>query len=241
MTEPLAPLNDHTPQRVLAVMPHPDDTEFYCGATLATWAARGAEVFIAIVTDGSKGSNDPDMTPERLIVLRQAEQRAATQRLGGRETFFLGFPDGYLQPTLEVRRAITRLIRQVKPDAMVIPDPDVHYYDNYINHPDHRATGEAALYAFQPAANNRFFYPELLDEGLEPHQIKELYLAGAAKPNIEIDVTAGYDARIAALREHHSQFSNMDELEKNLREGEGKVQEDGAKRYTEEFRRFHYT
>lgn len=237
MPDDLTRLNDHTPGRVLVVMPHPDDTEFYCGAVLAVWASRGAEIYICIVTDGSKGSDDPEMTGERLFALRQAEQRAATLALGAKDTIFLGVPDGEVVPDLALRKRITRLIRQLKPDALVCPDPSVLYYESYINHPDHRAVGEAALYAFQPAANNRFFFPDLLAEGLAPHQIKELYLAGAKEPNVEIDVTTGIDALIAALREHRSQLPNMDELEKNFRDG-GTTLEDGSKRYTEKLRRF---
>ena len=237
MPDEITPLNDHTPGRVLAVMPHPDDTEFFCGGTLALWASRGAEVYICMVTDGSKGSDDPEMTAERLIAIRQEEQRASARVLGAQDTFFLGVPDGEVVPDPALRKRIVRLIRQLKPDALVCPDPSVIYYGDYINHPDHRAVGEAALYAFQPAANNRFFFPDLLAEGLEPHQLKEVYLAGAKEPNVEIDTTAALDTQIAALREHRSQLPNMDELEKEFRAG-GETLPDGSKRYTEKLRRF---
>lgn len=239
MPDEVQPLGDHTPARVLAVMPHPDDTEFFCGGTLALWASRGAEIHIAIMTDGSKGSSDPEMTSERLIAIRQEEQRAAAEELGAHEVHFLGQPDGYVVATLELRREVARLIRRVKPDALICPDPSAWYYNNYINHPDHRATGEATLYAFQPAAGNRFFYPELLDEGLPPHQIKELYLAGAVNPNVEVETTSLIEAQIAALRHHRSQFEDLDGLEKGMRD-EGETLADGTKRYVEKFRRFKY-
>lgn len=230
-----------TPRRVLCIMAHPDDTEFFCGATLALWARDGAEVTIAIVTDGSRGSNDPEMTSERLIPLRQAEQRAAAQALGAKEVLFLGYPDGYLVPDLDLRRALTRLIRQVQPDAVVCPDPTVYWYDEgYINHPDHRGTGQATLDAVQPAVGSRFFFPELLAEGYPPHQVKELYLAGALQPNVEIDVTATIGARLAALREHRSQIQNMDQIEQWAREEGEQTGSKEAPRWLEKFRRFKF-
>lgn len=238
MPDAITPLNDHTPGRVLCVMPHPDDAEFFCGGTLALWAARGAHVTIVIVTDGSKGSHDPDMTPERLFALRQAEQRAAAQALGAQDVIFLGVTDGEVVPDLALRKRIVRLIRQLKPDALVCPDPSVVYHEGYINHPDHRAVGEATLYAFQPAAANRFFFPDLLLEGLEPHQIKELYLAGSREPNVEIDTTTALDAQLAALREHRSQLPNFDAMERRWREEGGETADDGTKRFTEKLRRF---
>ncbi len=230
---------DPLPQRVLAIMPHPDDAEYYCGGALAWWAEQAVEVFIAIVTDGGKGSRDPAMTTARLIEIRQREQQAAALHLGAREVIFLGFPDGELLPTLEVRRELTRLIRRVRPDTVICPDPEVRFYGHSLNHPDHRATGEATLAVLKAATGNHLYYPEFQAEGLEPHRVQWLYLAGPAQPNVEVDVTATLAAKIAALGEHCSQFTNAEEYvarETSLIEAQPLA--DGSTRWVEKFQRF---
>src|SRR5689334_21131253 len=164
--------------RVLAIFAHPDDAEFSIGGSAALWADEGTEVFYCVVTDGAAGSNDPNQNLDELIQTRQAEQRAAAQVLGVKEVFFLGYADGTLQPTLELRRELTRLIRQIKPDRVIVSDPTAMFYgEDYINHPDHRAAAEAAVYAEYPSAVTRPIFPELLAEGFEPHQVKELYIS----------------------------------------------------------------
>jgi LmbE family N-acetylglucosaminyl deacetylase len=163
--------------RILGIFAHPDDPEFSMGGSAALWADQGHEVYYCIVTDGSAGSNDPNQDLRELVRIREEEQRAAARVLGVREVFFLGYKDGVLEPTLELRRELTRLIRHLKPDRVVCGDPTAFFYgDEYINHADHRAAAEAAVTAVFPSAPTRPIFPELLAEGLEPHQVKELYI-----------------------------------------------------------------
>jgi LmbE family N-acetylglucosaminyl deacetylase len=200
------------PLRILGVFAHPDDPEFSCGGSAAVWASQGAQITYVIVTNGAAGSNDPTQDLAALVSLRQAEQRAACAVLGVQEVIFLGYPDGTLQPTLELRRELTRLIRRLKPDRVVCGDPTSFFYgDFYINHPDHRAVDEATVHAIFPSAVSRPIFPELLAEGLEPHQVKELYMLGDDKQvNTFVDITGVLDSKIEALRCHKSQLDPGD-------------------------------
>jgi LmbE family N-acetylglucosaminyl deacetylase len=194
------------PLKVLAVFAHPDDAEFTIAGSVARWADEGAEVFYCVVTNGAAGSNSPDQDLGELVRIREQEQRAAANVLGVKDVFFLGYPDGTLQPTLELRRELTRLIRQIRPDRVLVSDPTAVFYgDGYINHPDHRAAAEAAIYAVFPSAVTRPIFPELLAEGFEPHQVKELYISGSTEPTIHIDISDTLDRKIEALRCHVSQ------------------------------------
>ncbi len=199
------------PFRILAIFAHPDDSEFSIGGSAARWADEGAEVIYCIVTNGAAGSNDPQQDLAELVRIREVEQRCAAQALGVRDVLFLGYADGTLQPTLELRRELTRIIRQLRPDRVVCSDPTaVLYGDDYINHPDHRAAAEAALYAVFPSAVTRPIFPELLAEGYEPHQVKEVYISGSVQPNLYVDISATLDRKIEALRCHKSQVDPGD-------------------------------
>jgi LmbE family N-acetylglucosaminyl deacetylase len=195
------------PLRVLGIFAHPDDPEFSMGGSAAVWASEGAEVFYCIVTDGSAGSNDPSQDLAELVREREREQRAAATACGVKEVFFLGYKDGVLEPTIELRRELTRLIRRLKPDRVVCGDPTAFFYgDAYINHSDHRAAAEAAVTAVFPSAVTRPIFPELLAEGLEPHQVKELYITYDEGPHVAyVDISAGLERKIEALRCHQSQ------------------------------------
>jgi LmbE family N-acetylglucosaminyl deacetylase len=202
---------EQTPRRVLAVMAHPDDIEFMAGGVLARWAREGASLHFLLLTDGASGSRDPAMARETLTAIRQDEQRAAAALLGGAELYFLGLPDGRLVATVELRLAIARVIRMVRPDTVITSDPRFYYSDDYINHPDHRAAGEATLAAIMPIANTRLAAPELLAEGLEPHDVHAIYLAGPEQANCWIPLSEqDAAAQIAALRAHASQVGEWD-------------------------------
>lgn len=202
---------EETPRRVLAVMAHPDDIEFMAGAALARWARAGAELHFLLLTDGDSGSRDPEMTRAALVAMRHREQREAAAMLGAASVSFLGHPDGRLVASIELRLAIARAIRSVRPDAVVTSDPRFYYSDDYINHPDHRAAGEATLAAVMPLANTRLAAPELLAEGLEPHDVAAVYLAAAEKANHWVPLTEEDAAlQIAALRAHASQVGDWD-------------------------------
>lgn len=224
-----------TPRRVLVIMAHPDDAEFGCAGSVARWVEAGAEVIYCIVTDGAAGSNDPEIDLEALAQQRQAEQRAAAEKVGVKEVHFLGYPDGSLQPTLEVRRDLTRIIRQVRPDRVVCQDPTTVFVNgSYINHPDHRAAGEAAIYAVFPSAVTRPVFPELLQEGLEPHQVAELYLDLTLEPTVYVDITATIDRKVEALLCHKSQVGP--EVEQWIREWNAETGKKAGCAYAEAFR-----
>lgn len=194
------------PDRAMVVVAHTDDAEFMAAGTAALWAREGAEVVYVIVTNGDKGSDDPEMTSDRLRVLREAEQRRAASVLGVRDVIFLGYEDSMLQPTLELRRDIVRVIRTYRPHTLITFDPTTRFItDNYPNHPDHRATGDATVDAVFPAARDRLTFPQLLAEGLEPHKVRELWLGASTSPNHWVDIEPVLEQKIAALRMHESQ------------------------------------
>lgn len=195
------------PDKGMVVVAHTDDAEFMAAGTAALWAREGSEVIYVIVTNGDKGSDDPDMTSDRLRILREAEQRRAAAILGVREVVFLGYEDSMLQPTLELRRDIVRVIRAYRPQTVITFDPTTRFItDNYPNHPDHRATGDTTVDAVFPAARDRLTYPELLAEGLVPHKVRELWLGASTSPNHWVDIEPVLEQKVAALRMHKSQI-----------------------------------
>jgi len=198
--------------RILVIVAHPDDIEFGMGGTVARWTLEGADVSYCMVTDGSAGSNDPNVDLSKLAQTRREEQMAAAAVVGVEDVHFLGYKDGVLEHTLELRRELTRLIRKLKPDRVVTMDPTLIFFDegNYINHPDHRAAAEAAIYATFPSAETRPIFPELLAEGLEPHKVSELWLVFSEKPNTHVDITATIDRKIESLACHVSQVGGQD-------------------------------
>ena len=205
------PAEEAGPKRIAVIVAHPDDAEFICAGAVARWAAEGHHVSYVLLTSGDKGSEDPKVTPEQLMATREAEQRAAAAVLGVKELYFMHYEDAMLVPDIAMRREMVRLIRRLKPDLVVCQDPTVRYVDqSYLNHPDHRAAGEATLDAIYPAARDRMTFPELLTEGLEPHKVKEVYLAGAKDPDVAIDITDYMDIKLASLRAHASQIGDWD-------------------------------
>jgi LmbE family N-acetylglucosaminyl deacetylase len=228
------------PKKIAVIVAHPDDAEFVCAGTIARWVDEGHEVVYVLLTSGDKGSDDPEMTPERLAATREAEQREAARILGARDVIFMRRPDGELGPNLELRREIVRVIRRLKPDVVVCQDPTVRWVDTqYINHPDHRAAGEATLAAVFPAARDRMNFPELLAEGLEPHKVREIYLAGAQTPDVAIDITEYLERKLESLRAHVSQIGDWDP-EPMVREWakETAEQHPGNGNYVESFKYF---
>ena len=191
---------------VLTIFAHPDDAETSAGGTLLTWAAEGAALTLCLITDGDKGTSDPKDTREDVITRRRREQDVAAARLAA-EQIWLGYEDGMLQPTLELRRDLVRVIRRVRPDTVVTHDPTVFFrHDVYINHPDHRAAGQAVIEAIYPAAKKPLAFPGLLAEGLEPHVVSEIWLALSDEPNTWVDISGVLDEKIRLICEHASQF-----------------------------------
>ncbi len=202
------------PARVLSIHAHPDDQEFTVAGTLAKWARAGSHIVTVCLTSGEAGSNQhtpADMTRERLVKIREEEQRAACRVLGIAEVVFLGGEDGMLQPTLALRRELTRVIRRYRADAVVCGDPTVRFYGTrYLNHPDHRVAADVVLDAVFPSAGTRFIFPELLDEGLEPHHVREVWVHGSERADAFVDIARVLDLKISALREHRSQMGDWD-------------------------------
>lgn len=192
--------------RVLLVTAHPDDAEFHFGATVAALIDGGAEVRYLVCSDGAQGGPGDGSPADRVASTRMAEQRAAAASLGVREVMFLGLPDGRLEPSLDLRRAITAQIRRQRP-ALVL----THYPRRVLNipieasHPDHIAVGEATLAAVYPDAGNARAFPDLALAGLAPHRVREVWVPGYERPNHYVDATPYLDRKGDALRCHRSQ------------------------------------
>lgn len=200
----------YIPERALVIAAHCDDIEFGAAGTVAKWTEAGAQVTYCIVTDGSAGSNNPETDLRELVVIRQAEQRASAEAVGVTDVRFWDYPDGILEPTMALRKDLTRLIRQVRPNLVMSFDPETMIYTNpdYINHPDHMAVAQATLYAVFPSAGARPIFPDLLAEGLEPHDIDKLYFFLSQKPTHFVDITPYHEHKLAALRCHASQLND---------------------------------
>lgn len=199
-------------ERALVVISHPDDGEFAAGPTIAQLTRAGVRVDYVVTTDGSKGTEDPTVTPEQLAATRVAEQRAAADILGVGEIVHLGYPDGYLTPGLDLRRDIVRQLRRLRPDLVITQNPQRRLDHNpFIGHPDHLATGEATLAAVYPAARDRLNFPELwTDEHLEPWKVRQVLLTGVEQPNLWLDIADTFDIGLAAILAHESQVTRED-------------------------------
>jgi LmbE family N-acetylglucosaminyl deacetylase len=206
-------------ERALVVISHPDDGEFGAAATIAQLTRAGVQVDYVVTTDGSKGTEDPELTPAELAATRVAEQRAAAEILGVGEIVHLGYPDGYLSPTLDLRRDITRQIRRFRPDLLITQNPQRRLdHDPYIGHPDHLATGEATLASVYPAARDHLHFPELwTDEHLEPWKVRQVLLMGVEEPNLWLNVADSFEIGLRALLAHASQLDG-DEVTERVRE-----------------------
>ena len=215
----MTPAEGNGRARVLVVLAHPDDPEYFCGATVARWAAEGLDVTYCLVTSGDKGADGQGVDAHELALRREGEQQAAADVLGVRRVLFLRREDGALEPDLDLRRDIVRVIRQVSPDILVTCDPTTIFpRRTRINHADHRAVGMATIDAVYPAAGSALFFPELLAEGLQPHKVRQVYLAGSQNPDTAVDVTDFVERKLEALRCHRSQIADFEEVALGVRE-----------------------
>ncbi len=213
------PLVTDVPERALVVMAHPDDADFSCAGTVALWTEGGAEVTYLMVTDGDAGGDELTMDSSEIAAMRQEEQRKAAAEVGVEDVRFLGHPDGRVLASLELRRDISRVIRQVRPQRMVIPSPERDWGSIAASHPDHMATGEAAMNAVYPDARNPHAHRELLaEEGLKPWTVPEVWIAGGPRPNHRSDITTSFERKVAALAAHKSQIGDIAGLEPMLRQ-----------------------
>jgi LmbE family N-acetylglucosaminyl deacetylase len=211
-------LDDADVARVLVITAHPDDVDFGAAGTVAGWTDAGIEVTYCVVTDGGAGGYDEDFPRAEVPALRRAEQTAAAKCVGVHDVRFLGYPDGVVEATLDLRRDLARVIRQVRPDRVVCPSPERNYVRMPPSHPDHRAVGSAALDAVYPDARNPFAFSELRErEGLAPWTVREVWISGSPSPTHFVDVTATFGRKLAALRAHVSQTGQMADLEERIR------------------------
>ena len=225
--------------RGMVVVAHADDAEWGCSGTVARWCAEGWDVVYVVCTDGSKGSDNPDTTGEELAEFRRREQENAARVLGLSEVVFLGYPDAYLEPTLALRKDITRQIRRQRPDVLICMNPARSLSgDGYLGHPDHFASGEAAMSAVYPSARDHLTFPDLLhDEGLEPHKVRELWVVDHEDSDYYVDVTDHVETAVRALQAHRSQVS-PETADRYFREGRRRVGERVGVPYAEHFKRF---
>lgn len=224
-------MTDQRPiNRILVVTAHPDDVDFGAGGAVATWTAQGVDVGYCIVTDGDAGGFDPTVPRDQIARIRRLEQTEAAKVLGVTELTFLGYPDGRLQATLDLRRDISREIRRFRPDVVVCQSPVRDFSRIYASHPDHLSAGEATLSAVYPDARNPFTFTELVDEGFEPHAAWQVWMMTGPNPTTFIDTTDVFDRKIEALLCHKSQHQNPDGLGSRIRSWNEAIAQTGGLR-----------
>ncbi len=199
-------------RRLLVIVAHPDDAEFSAGGTVARWTAEGGEAHYLVCTDGAAGGTDPSHTAEWLRETREREQWAAAEYLGVSDVYFLRHRDGEILPTIELRTEIARHVRRLKPDVVIIPSPERTWvpYGLRIHHPDHLAVGEAALSALYPGVGNAWTFTTLLDEGLGPHTVPEIWITNTSAPNYAVDVSGTLGRKVQSILLHASQMKGRD-------------------------------
>lgn len=204
----------------MVVAAHPDDMDFGIGGTISSLTGAGVLVSYCIATDGDAGGFDPEVPRSQIPGIRRAEQRAAAEVLGVSDITFLGYRDGQLTVSQELRRDICREIRRTRPQVVLTLSPERNWQHLSASHPDHLAAGEATVQAIYPDARNPFAHPSLLaDEGLTEWVVEELWLFGSPNPNKFVDVTERFPAKLAAVAAHTSQVGHLGEaLAERLRE-----------------------
>ena len=227
----------YVPTRAMFIVAHPDDIEFGCAGTVARWTAGGAEVAYVLVTSGDVGIDKPGMTRERATEIREAEQTAAAAEVGVTDVTYLQEPDGMVVNTLDLRKRLVREIRRFKPEVVATFDPTAMFIaETYVNHPDHRAVGEAAVDAVFPASGQPLIFPELEDEGLSAHKVRKLFVVAFGSPGTTVvDITDTMDTKLNSLRKHTSQLGEWDP-EEMLREWASNAAKDTPHDYVESFR-----
>jgi LmbE family N-acetylglucosaminyl deacetylase len=211
-------LPDSEVSRALAIMAHPDDVDFSAAGLIAQWTAAGIEVTYCLVTDGDAGGFDQSIPRPEMAQIRRREQTAAAKLVGVDQLIFLGYPDGRVEANLDLRKALSRVIRQTRPDRVICQSALMNYERIYGSHPDHLAAGQASIAAIYPDSRNPFAYPELMaDEQLEPWTVRETWVPIATNSNHSVDITSHMDLKIAALRAHASQHRDADGMEGRIR------------------------
>ena len=225
------------PGRIMVISPHPDDIDFGCNGTVAKWTGQGREVVYVICTSGDKGTDNPNIKPETLARIREEEQRTAAKTVGVNRVDFLRMKDGELENNTDLRCRLVKMIRTHQPAYVVSMDPANTLFENpYVSHKDHRETAIAVFDAIYPAARNKNFFPELLEEGFMPHSVLGIFFFATPNPNTWIDITETMDTKIAALQSHKSQIADFKDLEPWLRERHTEIGKPKGFSYGEAFR-----
>lgn len=225
------------PKVILGVAAHPDDLDFGMAGSIATWVKQGAQAYYLILTNGNKGSDNRTISPEMLRDTRRDEQRKAAEILGVSEVFFCDYEDGDLTCCTDSKRDIAKIIRQVKPDVVMTMDPTMVYNTEmgFINHPDHRAAGQATLDAVYPHARDHLAFPELMERGLEPHEVNTVLLFNFEKHNFCVDISNEMETKLQALSAHESQFKNKQATLDMVRNHNQKIGTECGTQYAEAF------
>ncbi|MGD2013911.1 MAG: PIG-L deacetylase family protein [Desulfobacterales bacterium] len=224
-------------ERIMVISPHPDDVDFGCSGTIAKWRRKGVDITYVICTSGDKGADLP-MAPESIAAIREKEQVVAAEIVGVRKVRFLRLKDGELENNQEFRKLLVRVLRQYRPNVVFSMDPANHCFENvYVGHADHRAAALAVFDAIYPAARNRNFFPELLEAGLMPHAVNQIYFFGTANPNSWIDISETIETKIEALQAHKSQVGEFEDLSAWVRERFGQLGKEKGVAYAEAFRK----
>ncbi len=225
------------PKVVLGVAAHPDDLDFGASGTMAGFAKSGADVHYLIVTDGSKGSSDMTLSSSELIKIREKEQRNAVKAIGGKSVTFLGYPDGELEITMALKKDIVKVIRTLKPDVVITMDPSMLYSAErgFINHPDHRAAAQATLDSVFPLARDHMVFPELFANGYLPHKTPTVLLTNFNTNDFVVDITDTFPNKIAALKAHTSQISDIEEVKGWMSKIAGEIGKPSGFKYAEGF------
>ncbi len=210
-------MSDDDVSRILIITAHPDDVDFGAAGSVATWTDEGREVAYCVVTDGDAGGFDPTVPRAEIPTIRRGEQTAAAKVVGVSDVTFLGYPDGRLEVSLDLRRDLAREIRRFRPHRVVCQSPQRVWERIFASHPDHLAAGEAALSAVYPDARNPFAHTELMEEGWEPWTVAEVWMMAHPGPNRWVDITASLDRKVAALRCHASQMTDPAGLGERMR------------------------
>lgn len=232
--------NWDTKKEILIILAHPDDPEFFLGASIARWIKAGHLIRYVLLTKGDKGSKDDRLTANEVAEIRVAEQNRAAELLGITSVDYMDYEDGYLIPEIEMRRQVVRFIRKYCPQILVTCDPtNIFPNQQYINHPDHRYAGQVVVDSVFPAVGNRFFFLELLEEGFPPHEVEEVWLSLTNQPDVTLEVTEHWDDKINALKCHASQIGDPRAFEKKMLD---RLEEEGPapKNFEETFRRIKF-
>ncbi len=225
------------PGIVLGIAAHPDDLDVLASGTMAKLAKAGSEVHYLILTDGGKGTSDKNLTSEQLTAIRKKEQQNAADCIGAKEVHFLDYPDGNIEVNTELKKDLVKQILSIRPDLVITLDPSIIYSttSNMINHPDHRATGQAALDAIFPLARDHLSFPDLIDEGYEPHKVVTLLLTNYDEPNYFEDITDFYEKKLCAILAHESQFKDKDFMTDRMEQMSSMIGEAAGYKYAEAF------